>query len=134
MEETEEEAPLFQQPGQPSFASEPEDVEAANEHLLRLYELTIRDREVILADEQLSNREKRKLLENNRLLFAAAKGRTIRYTENVARNLLVFAGILIVILALLNVFAQLPTDITLAFLGTTLGGAIATIAQKIGNL
>jgi len=35
------------------------------------------ERRAILADEKLSSRDERKLLENNRMMFAAAKGRTI---------------------------------------------------------
>jgi hypothetical protein len=38
------------------------------------------------------------------------------------------------VLALLTAFAGLSSNITLAFVGTALGGTIATIAQKLGQV
>ena len=49
-------------------------------------------------------------------------------------GILAFSAILVITLAWLNVRAKLPTEITLTFLGTTLGGVIATIAQKLGRI
>jgi hypothetical protein len=46
----------------------------------------------------------------------------------------VFAAVVTIVLALLSVYAQLAPEIVLTFLGTTLGGTIATIAQKLGNV
>jgi hypothetical protein len=75
-----------------------------------------------------------KLLESNRKAFVLIKGGTIKKTENIVYAVLVFSGVLIVTLALLNTFSNLSTEITLTFMGTVLGGTIATITQKIGKL
>jgi hypothetical protein len=63
-----------------------------------------------------------------------AKGGSIRNTENVIYSILIFGGLVIIVLALLTVYKDLPTEIVLSFVGTVLGGTIATIAQKLGRV
>lgn len=92
------------------------------------------ERQEILKNERLTTRDKLRLLENNRRTLVVASGGTIRQSENVVYGILLFGGLLVAILALLTVFADLPSEITLSFVGTVLGGTIATIAQKLGKL
>ena len=94
----------------------------------------LEERQTILSDSGLPTRDKLRLLENNRLTMVVAQGGTVRKTENVVTGILIFATGVTIILALLNVTAGLRTDVTMGFLGTTLGGTIATIAQKLGRL
>ena len=97
-------------------------------------ERILTERQSILTDPKLTPNQKLKLLESNRQFLVILKGGHIRKTENVVYGLLVFGGVLLVVLALLTVYAKLPSDITLSFVGTVLGGTIATIAQKLGRL
>jgi len=94
----------------------------------------LNERKSILENSSLKSREKLRLLESNRKAFVLIKGGSIKKTENVVYSVLLFSGLLIVTLALLNTFSNLSTDITLTFMGTVLGGTIATITQKIGKL
>jgi hypothetical protein len=66
--------------------------------------------------------------------FIRFPGGTIRTTDSVVYGILVFGGTVLIVLALLTSFAHLPHEVTLSFVGTVLGGVIATIAQKLGKL
>lgn len=96
----------------------------------------LQERQRILADTKFQTKDKLKLLEVNHRTLLVLRGGHFKFfkTEQVVYALLAFSGIVLISLALLNVFAGLPADITLAFVGTTLGGTIATIAQKLGRL
>ena len=94
----------------------------------------IKERATIIESTTFSTREKRQLLDANRKTITIVKGGRITNTENVVYGILIFGGVMIVTLSLLNIFAKLPTSITLSFVGTVLGGVIATIAQKLGRI
>lgn len=94
----------------------------------------MQERRMIVRNDQISTRDKLKLLETNRKALVIARGGTVRKTENVVYGILLFGGVVVIILALLTTFADLPAEVTLSFLGTVLGGTIATIAQKLGKL
>lgn len=113
-----------------SFTAEAKENSSGNPLLMEL----LNERKSILESSSLRPREKFRLLESNRKAFVLIKGGTIKKTENIVYAVLVFSGVLIVILALLNTFSNLSTEITLTFMGTVLGGTIATITQKIGKL
>ena len=93
-----------------------------------------KEREEILKNEKISSRQKIKLLESNRKAIIVLSGGKITKTDSVIYGILIFGGIVILTLALLNVFGGLSTEITMTFIGTTMGGVIATIAQKLGRL
>jgi hypothetical protein len=89
-----------------------------------------------IVDAKLSTRSKLRLLQANRDAMIVAQGGNVtsRKRENVVYSILIFGGVVTVILALLTVQLQLPAEITLTFVGTVLGGTIATVAQKIGKI
>ena len=124
------------------FAAEreddPDDSPSARNELLRTRAEFIRSlagqREKILSDEKFSAKEKFSLLEENRKAVIIASGGTIRTTDSVVYGILAFGGTVLIVLALLTSFAHLPHEVTLSFVGTVLGGVIATIAQKLGKL
>ena len=88
----------------------------------------------ILDNDKYSAKEKLALLDENRKAIVVASGRTVRRTENVVYGLLIFGAVGLIVLALLTTYADLPHEVTLSFVGTVLGGTIATIAQKLGNV
>jgi len=92
------------------------------------------ERKAILDNEKLTAKQKQMLLDENRKTLVVATGGTIRKTDSVVYGILVFGGLVLIILALLTTFAQLPSEVTLSFVGTVLGGTIATISQKLGKL
>jgi hypothetical protein len=92
------------------------------------------ERTAILADGQLGPKEKLELLRENRRTIIVTTGGNIRTTDSVVYAILIFAGVVLVILAGMTAFGDLPVEVTLAFAGTTLGGTIATISQKLGRL
>ncbi len=92
------------------------------------------ERKVIVNDEKLSAKQKQALLDENRKTLVVATGGSIRKTDSVVYGILIFGGVVLVVLALLTTFADLPSEVTLAFVGTVLGGTIATIAQKLGKI
>lgn len=99
-----------------------------------LVRLLAEERAKILDNDNYSAKEKLALLEDNRKAIVVANGGTVRRTENVVYGLLAFGSVGLIVLALLTTFAGLPHEVTLSFVGTVLGGTIATIAQKLGNL
>lgn len=62
------------------------------------------------------------------------EGGSVRKTDSVVYGILIFGGVVLTVLAFLTSFAGLPSEVTLAFVGTVLGGTIATIAQKLGKI
>ena len=92
------------------------------------------ERQKIVADEKLSARDKRLLLEENRKALTVATGGSVTKTDSVVYGILIFGGVVLVVLALLTAFYGLAKEVTLAFVGTVLGGVIATIAQKLGKI
>ena len=92
------------------------------------------ERRKIIDNDKLSAKEKRQLLDENRKTLVIASGGTVRQTENVVYAILIFAATVLITLAILTTCAGLPSEITLSFVGTVLGGTIATIAQKLGKL
>ena len=84
----------------------------------------------------LSAGDKFKLLEDTRLIMSKLYGgnSTKFSTEKVIYSILIFSGVVIIVLALLTSFAHLPNEVTTTFVGTVVGGTIATIAQKLGKV
>jgi hypothetical protein len=117
-----------------SATEDDEEEPSSNSISSELVEALVNERALIINSATFSPRYKRKLLEENRRAITVARGGRIAKTENVVYGILIFGGILLVTLSLLNIFGHLPTEITLSFVGTVLGGVIATIAQKLGRL
>jgi hypothetical protein len=92
------------------------------------------ERQKIVDNGKLSARQKRTLLDENRKALTIATGGKVTKTDSVVYGILWFGGVVLVILALLTVFKDLPKEVTLSFVGTVLGGVIATIAQKLGRI
>jgi hypothetical protein len=55
-------------------------------------------------------------------------------TEEVVRWILIYSMGVAIILALLTAFAHLEKEVTISFVGTVIGGMIATVAQKLGKI
>ena len=85
---------------------------------------------------ELSTEDKFKLLEDTRLLMIQLRGgNPVRFaTEKVIYAILIFSALVIVVLALLTAFSGLPKEVAITFVGTVVGGTIATIAQKLGKV
>lgn len=94
----------------------------------------LEERNQILADSKLSAKEKLTLLENNRVTLLTLRGGRTTRSDEVVKWVLMFAAFTTIVLAVLNVAAGLPTEVTLSFVGTVLGGTIATIVQKLGRV
>jgi hypothetical protein len=94
----------------------------------------LEERNQILADSKLSAKEKLTLLENNRVTLLTLRGGRTNRSDEVVKWVLMFAAFTTIVLAVLNVAAGLPTEVTLSFVGTVLGGTIATIVQKLGRV
>jgi hypothetical protein len=92
------------------------------------------ERQKVVDNERLSAREKRSLLDENRKALTIATGGSVTKTDSVVYGILIFGGIVLVVLAMLTTFYDLPKEVTISFVGTVLGGVIATIAQKLGKL
>ena len=84
--------------------------------------------------QKLNVAEATKLLEQNSQLIARVRGRYSFGTEKVIYSILGFSAIVIVILSWLTAFHSLPQEVTITFVGTVVGGTIATIAQKLGKV
>lgn len=91
-------------------------------------------RSKIIEHDKLSARQKRLLLDENRKALVIASGGTVTTTDSVVYGILAFGGAVIIVLSLLTTYAGLPSEVTLSFVGTVMGGTIATIAQKLGKL
>lgn len=101
-----------------------------------LFDGLMRERIYLLEAKDIENREKLKLLEGNRQLFIAVLGGSpYKFgSEKVIYAILIFSATVLVVLSLLTAFYQLPQEVTITFVGTVLGGTIATIAQKLGKV
>jgi hypothetical protein len=124
----------FAAPSQNDRAEPVSQKRGTDEATARVFEQLMMERQQILSDAKLSARNKIRLLESNRKTLVIVKGGSIRNTENVVYSILAFGGLVLVILSLLTVYKDLPKEVTLSFVGTVLGGTIATIAQKVGKL
>jgi hypothetical protein len=82
---------------------------------------------------KLSAEEKFKLLEETRLVIAQLYPARFK-TEKVIYSILVFSALVILVLAPLTALGKLPAEVTVTFIGTVVGGTIATIAQKLGKI
>jgi len=93
------------------------------------------ERQTILGDSKLSPKDKVRLLNTGRYPLSIATGRGVLFkTEQVVYAILGFSLVVIVILALLTAYSGLPQEVTVAFVGTVVGGTTATIAQKLGKV
>ena len=99
-----------------------------------IIEKLISERSQILENEKLEYKQKLKFLKENRNTITLATGGRVTQTENVAYGILLFGGLIVVVLSMLTAFAGLPSEVTLSFVGTVLGGTIATISQKLGKI
>jgi hypothetical protein len=113
--------------------------ELSDEDKMRFIQWLLEERRTILASsEKLTVKQKLKLLEENRQFLAVANGGSpFKFgTEKVIYGILIFSALVIIVLACLNVFSPtpLPTEVTSTFVGTVVGGTIATIAQKLGRV
>ncbi len=143
MEEEEEESPAFDRVmrrigyrGQETYREEGE-VEGNSRALSAFLDVLtslVRERDVIITDEKLSAKDKRLLLDENRKAIVVAGGGKVTKTDSVVYGILFFGGTVLIVLALLTTYADLPAEVTLSFVGTVLGGTIATIAQKLGKI
>jgi hypothetical protein len=141
MEEEESAGPYFprrelgpRSPAREARAREESEEEPPELPVAQLLIELVAERRSILENEKLQTKDKIRLLESNRRALVIATGGKTSKTENVVYGILVFGAVVLVILALLTTYAHLPSDITLAFVGTVLGGTIATIAQKLGKI
>ncbi len=107
---------------------------AMNEAAAVLVSRLMDERQAILEQKGISPRQKISLLETNRKALVIARGGSVRKTENVVYSILIFSSVVIVILACLTAFSGLPQEVTLAFVGTVVGGTISIIAQKLGKM
>jgi hypothetical protein len=99
----------------------------------------MRERELIfdaIAVKGISSKEKFRLLEENRRYMILLRGGSSSKfgTEKVIYAMLFFCVVIISILAWLTVEKKLEADVTTTFVGTVVGGMIATIAQKLGKV
>ena len=99
----------------------------------------MRERERILdkiSIKDLTQKEKFRLLEENRTYMTLLIGgsRTKFRTEKVIYAMLGFSGVIILVLAWLTISKDLNPNVTTTFVGTVVGGMIATIAQKLGKV
>jgi hypothetical protein len=88
----------------------------------------------LIKNQKLSVKEGAKLLQANSQLIERLRGGYSFGTEKVIYSILIFSGIVIVILSCLTAFLKLPEGVTTTFVGTVVGGTIATIAQKLGKI
>ena len=103
--------------------------------LERFLDRLMEERESILRNEKLATREKVQLLETSRYPLAVASGRGIAFkTEQVVKWMLIYSMVVVVVLATLTAIGRLEKEVTVSFIGTVVGGLIATVAQKLGKV
>jgi hypothetical protein len=135
-----EEESEFYPGGSEDEDEEVDDVEAgpkprARRHgSVELAKIIVEERARIIDSESLSSRDKKKLLESNRRALVNALGGNVFNTESVVYLLIIVSMATVIVLAALTAAGKLPKEVTLTFVGTTVGGLLATIAQKIGRL
>jgi hypothetical protein len=100
----------------------------------RVLQMLMEERQKIHEDEKTTPRQKERFLAENRKAFTIASGGRVTRTDEVVKWVLIFAGVLIFTLAMLTAFAHLNENIATTFIGTVVGGTIATITQKLGKL
>jgi hypothetical protein len=96
----------------------------------------MRERFEILKNENWTVEEKARLLGTQRDTLSAVTGTTIRVfkSEQVVYAILAFSLVVLLCLAWLTAYANLSKDVTIAFVGSVVGGTTATVAQKLGRL
>jgi hypothetical protein len=109
------------------------EAERQEDGLVYLLRTLMDERQQILTSD-LRPRQKFKLLEANRRTMVILRGGHVLATENVVYALLGVSAVVLVLLATLTTFSDLPSEVTLTFVGTVVGGLIATVAQKIGRI
>jgi hypothetical protein len=141
MEEEEEEGwskakgPLgFVAPSEGQHSEQQRPVSRIPEVVTELLRSLALERQKVLDNDKLSAKEKGALLDENRKALTIATGGKVTKTDSVVYGILIFGGVVLVILALLTAFGDLPKEVTISFVGTVLGGVIATIAQKLGKI
>ena len=87
-----------------------------------------------IIDSAVPAKDKLALLEQNRRAITISTGGTVAKTDYIVYAILIFGAVVLIILSLLTAFAGLTPEVTISFLGTVLGGVIATIAQKLGKI
>ena len=90
----------------------------------------------LLGENKIDKAQALALLADNRQILLSMQGRS-RFgfaTEKVIYALLTFSAGVIALLAYLNTTGKLPTDVTMTFVGTVVGGTLTTIAQKLGKV
>lgn len=87
-----------------------------------------------IIESALSAKDKIALLEQNRKAITISTGGTVAKTDYIVYAILVFGAVVLIVLSLLTAFAGLTPEVTISFVGTVLGGVIATIAQKLGKI
>lgn len=89
----------------------------------------------LLKDEKLNVKDKVLLLEKSNYVLALAAGRGVPFkTEQVVRWIVIYSMIVVIVLAGLTAVGRLPEQVTTSFIGTVVGGLIATVAQKLGKI
>ncbi len=111
-------------------------LESLNEGLARLFA----EREFLvkgIAAKDLDKDAALTLLDQNKSLLEALlgpPGQIAFRTEKVIYAILAFSAVVIVILSGLTAAERLPKEVTITFVGTVVGGVLATIAQKLGKV
>jgi hypothetical protein len=104
----------------------------------RVLQQLLDERREILKNEKWSVKEKEKvqLLDTQRDTLSAVTGKRIRIfkSEQIVYAILAFSLVVLLCLAWLTAYANLSKDVTIAFVGTVVGGTTATVAQKLGRL
>ena len=106
-----------------------------NVALERFLDRLMEERHQIIHDEKLGTKDKVQLLETSRYPLAVASGRGIAFkTEQIVKWMLAYSMVVVVILATLTALGRLEKEVTVSFIGTVVGGLIATVAQKLGKV
>ena len=93
------------------------------------------ERQKILESTDTSANKLKMLAETRQAMMILRGGNPYTFgTEKVIYSILIFSGFTIIVLAGLTAFADLPKEVTISFVGTVVGGTIATIAQKLGKV
>jgi hypothetical protein len=130
----EEEGAEFRPYGLRTDRREDDETQGPSEGTIQVLQQLAEERQKILDDEKSTPKQKERLLAENRKAFTVARGGRVTRTDEIVMWVLIFAGFLIVILTMLTAFAGLSENITTTFIGTVIGGTIATITQKLGKL
>ena len=136
--EEEESVPRSRDDSMPYGRGQPGSGYSADARAAALDKLIDERRKIIesIGISDLTAKEKLSLLEDNRQSMLILRGGSpYKFgTEKVIYSILIFSAFTIIVLAALTAFADLPKEVTISFVGTVVGGTIATIAQKLGKI